>query len=125
MDWSRELHAKTRVNLFFVEKIPYKTIMVAFLFFVIGTIFLYLGLFELYQTGSIAESYEKILLGMILFIPGSYHSALAFMACRKVEGWNYDELTTFEDESFHDRDWITLIIKHIKNNSIIKIYKNN
>ena len=114
MDWSRELHAKSRSNQFFVEKIPYKTILVAFLFLIGGTIFMYLGLEELLTTGSISESYEKILLGLIMFIPGSYHSFLAFMACRKAEGWNYDDLTTFESDDFHDKDWFTLIIKHIK-----------
>ena len=90
MNWSRELHDKTRPNPFFRMKIPYKTIVIAFLFLVGGTIFISLGLQELYATGSISASYEKILLGLIMFIPGSYHTALAFMACRGVRGWDYD-----------------------------------
>ena len=66
------------------------TFFIAFVFLVVGTLFLFLGLEEMYTTGSITESYEKILLGLIMFIPGSYHTFLAFMACRNVRGWDYD-----------------------------------
>jgi hypothetical protein len=65
---------------------------------------MYLGIEELLMTGSISESYEKILLGLIMFIPGSYHSFLAVMACKKTEGWNYDDLAAFESDDFHDKD---------------------
>ena len=102
--WSRELHSKSRTNLFFYEKVPYKTIAMALLFFVVGTLFLWLGIMDLHSTGSISESYEKILLGLIMFIPGSYHTVLAFMACRKADGWNYKDLHTFENEDFFKDD---------------------
>lgn len=36
------------------------------------------------------ESYELLILGGILFIPGSYHTFIAFMAFRMVEGYTFD-----------------------------------
>ena len=62
----------------------------AFLFFVLGTYFLMLGISEYgaeplpVPTSSDERppaAYEKIILGLILFIPGSYHTVLALMAC--------------------------------------------
>ena len=38
----------------------------------------------------IKESYEFIVLGSIMFIPGSYHTFIAIMACKGVEGYTYD-----------------------------------
>ena len=49
------------------------------------------------------EPYEKLLLGMILFIPGSYHTVLAIMACLRVDGYSYEDVATFEsDEWWND-----------------------
>lgn len=99
------MHRKGKPNPFHFDKIPYKTIIIATVFFVVGTFFLCWGVHELHSTGSIAESYEKMLLGMIMFIPGSYHTFMAIMACKGEEGYTYRELGTFEDdEFFHDDD---------------------
>ena len=55
----------------------------------------------------IKESYEKFILGFILFIPGSYHTFIAFGALTGMHGYNYDNLTTFESESFFENDdWL-------------------
>ena len=51
----------------------------------------------------ISNSYEFFLLGAIMFIPGSYHSFLAFMACRRIPGYSFDEVAIF-DEDFNKRD---------------------
>lgn len=51
----------------------------------------------------IYQSYELFLLGSILFIPGSYHTFLAFMACRRVPGYSYNEVSVF-DEDFDKED---------------------
>ena len=52
----------------------------------------------------ISEAYEKLILGSIMFIPGSYHTVLAIQALRGVQGWDYQDLTVFESEGFHDED---------------------
>ena len=51
----------------------------------------------------ISGSYEFFLLGSIMFIPGSYHSFLAFMACRRMPGYSFDEVAIF-DEDFNKND---------------------
>ena len=66
-------------------------------------IFLSIGLNELLTQG-ISEAYEKLILGSILFIPGSYHTLLAVQALRGVEGWDYHDLTVFENDDFFDED---------------------
>jgi hypothetical protein len=56
--------------------VPWKTIFVSFLFFIGGLVFLSLGFIEWAET-SFSDSYEKLILGSILFIPGVYHTVLA------------------------------------------------
>ena len=101
--YSRYLHNKVPPNLYFRVKIPWKTIFIAFVFLVVGTVFLCWGLSEFLELG-IQESYEKFLLGFILFIPGSYHTFIAAMALLGRPGYDYQNLTTFESENFFDDD---------------------
>ena len=99
------MHAKTPANFYFREKIPYKTILVAFLFLVLGTIFLILGGQELTEEViDWTKATERLILGGILFIPGSYHSFLAFMVLRGAQGYDYQNLTVFENDDFHHND---------------------
>ena len=97
------MHKKTPGNFYFREKIPWKTILIAFLFLILGTLFLYLGFSEL-QDGETGKAAERLTLGFILFVPGSYHSFLAFMALRGIKGWDYEHLTVFENDDFHNDD---------------------
>ena len=48
--------------------------------------------------------FEKMLLGALLFIPGSYHTVVAFLAWSQSAGFTYDDVSAFEDDSFHDKD---------------------
>ena len=50
------------------------------------------------------EAWEKILLGSILWIPGSFHSFLAVQALRGAPGYNYEHLTVFENDQFFEED---------------------
>ena len=76
--YSRWLHRNTPENHYFKVKIPWKTILIAFVFFIVGTILLYIGFSEMVVNGNTSEVWEKIILGLILFIPGSFHTVLAF-----------------------------------------------
>ena len=77
-DYSRWLHRNAPSNLYERIKVPYKTILVALIFLIVGSVMLYLGFSDLMTGGHSQEAYEKIVLGSILFIPGSFHSFLAF-----------------------------------------------
>jgi len=70
------LHRCAPENKYFKAKIPWRTIFISFLFFIGGVIFYAIGINELLANG-ISNAYEKLILGSILFIPGSYHTVLA------------------------------------------------
>lgn len=40
-----------------------------------------------------AQPYELLILGFLLFIPGSYHTWIAIMACCEREGYNYSDVS--------------------------------
>ena len=102
--YSRYLHNKALPNRYYKEKIPYKTIFIAFLFLFLGILMFYMGVTEL-LAGDSSAALERFVLGGILFIPGSYHSFLAVMALRGVAGYDYEHLTVFESDDWHnDRD---------------------
>lgn len=103
-EWARHLHRVAPVNKYFKAKIPWRTILVSLLFFIGGIIFLSIGISTAYEEGSFANCYEHFIMGSILFIPGSYHTVCAFMALRGYEGWDYENLTTFESEQWHNED---------------------
>ena len=101
------MHKSTPKNLFERIRVPHRTILVSILFFTLGTYFLFQAISEWIQHGKIygtgqagAEPYEKLILGSILFIPGSYHTFLAIMAYLRAEGFSYNDVATFESE-----DW--------------------
>ena len=111
-NWSNRLHRTQPPHLYKHTKIPYKTIAVSILFFIIGSIFLFLGIEDYIETGALTSSsrpgqepYEKLILGAILFIPGSFHSFIAMMACLNKEGYSYQDVSTFEPDNFWDDDF--------------------
>ena len=66
-------------------------------FLIVGSVFLSLGLYK-WSGSSLGESYEFILLGSIMFIPGSYHTFLLVQILRGVEGYDYELLDMFDQE---------------------------
>lgn len=53
--------------------------------------------FSRFMEEGIRESYELLILGSILFIPGSYHTFISFMAFRMVDGYTFDQVAVFDD----------------------------
>ncbi len=96
-DKSRVYHKKLRKNIFYRQRIPWKTILLSFLFFIGGTIFLLL-FFEKWNREGFTSSYEFLLLGMIMFIPGSYHTFIAYMAYRRKEGYSFSMVSALDDD---------------------------
>ena len=110
-NWSNRLHRTQPRDLFKHTKIPYKTIFISILFFIIGSIFMFLGIEDYLEVGGFSsgdrpgqEPYEKLILGSILFIPGSFHTFIALMACLNKEGYSYHDVSSFERENFWDDD---------------------
>ena len=102
--YSRWLHRNAPENRYFKVKIPWKTIIIALGFFIVGTGLLCIGFSEMAANGNTTEVWEKLILGLILFIPGSFHTFLAFQALRGAEGWDYTDLTVFESDSYFNDD---------------------
>ena len=75
--YSRWLHRNCPPNYYFRVKIPYKTILIAIVFLIVGFVLLYMGITEMMARGD-TEAIEKLVLGCILFIPGSFHTFIAF-----------------------------------------------
>ena len=50
----------------------------------------------------IYNAYELFLLGGILFIPGSYHVFVALMACKKIPGYSFSDVATFDEDLDND-----------------------
>ena len=67
--------------------------------FLAGLLFIIFGLVDMLKSGTITHGYEKLIIGSILFVPGAYHTLLAVQALRGVSGWDYSNLTAFEDEN--------------------------
>ena len=81
-----------------------------------GSLFLYLGISDFINPESTEVSrpgldgeehtgpapYEKLILGLIMFIPGSYHSFIAFMTWLDQEDYSYKDVATFESDDFFD-----------------------
>ena len=77
---------------------------------ILGSVFLGMGISdyvyppEQRSRGSSEENgpaaYEKLILGMIMFIPGSYHTFLALMTFLGHEGYDYKDLNAFENDDF-------------------------
>lgn len=91
-------------NPYWKEKVPYKTIIAVFVLFIIGTVFLTIFLVKMLEDGDIKKHYEFLLLGLITFIPGSYHTLIAFMACRGAKGWSYRDVAVFDDDHLEVED---------------------
>ena len=86
--WSRSLHRYAPKNLFKITMVPYKTIAMSIFLFAMGTYFLIRGFNSIGQEPTYNDSgermgpaaYEIIILGLLLFIPGSYHTVVAMLA---------------------------------------------
>jgi len=84
------------------KKIPYKAIMYAFFLFVAGGLLMMLagmmhsGYVEARQ--GVEKSYPLFIIGSLMFVPGSYHTLLAYQAWYKVPGWEFEDIPSIMDE---------------------------
>ncbi|XP_071476238.1 transmembrane protein 230-like [Diadema setosum] len=81
-------------------KIPWRSIGVAIILFIMGTVLLTVG--ALLFTGVIPNDNEDrlwpiMILGVLLFIPGAYHVRLAFYAYRGYKGYSFEDIPDYDD----------------------------
>lgn len=82
------------------KRIPWKAIGYALVLFAAGTLLLVMG--SLLVTGYFDEKYADrtwpvIILGALMFIPGAYHSYVAYYAFKGYEGYSFDDIPSYED----------------------------
>lgn len=80
-------------------KIPWKAVSFAAVLLIAGTVLLILGIMVV--TGYIDTKYSDrmwpmIILGILMFIPGSYHTRIAYYAYKKVPGYSFDDIPEFD-----------------------------
>ena len=82
-------------------KIPYKSIMLAIVLFTIGTVLLVVGSLLVSGIWVPAEYADRtipvLILGCIAFIPGSYHTYIAWASYRQCKGYSYSQIPSFDD----------------------------
>ncbi|XP_071947075.1 transmembrane protein 230-like [Antedon mediterranea] len=83
-------------------KIPKRSILIAFLLFVMGTILLTVGVLLFTNTWFDVKYHDRtwpvIVIGCILFIPGAYHVRLAYYAYKGYKGYKFDDIPDYDDE---------------------------
>ncbi|KAL7066027.1 hypothetical protein ACR3K2_35200 [Cryptosporidium serpentis] len=68
---------------------PWKLIAIALLLFLLGGIFLTIGINSLIS-GNINESIPSLVIGSLCFIPGSYHVFIIIQTLRNVPDYSLD-----------------------------------
>ncbi|KAB7505450.1 Transmembrane protein [Armadillidium nasatum] len=81
--------------------IPWKPIIYAFILFFLGTLLITFS--GLILVGHVDEKYSDrmwpfLILGMLMFIPGAYHSYIAFYALRGYQGFDLADIPSYGDD---------------------------
>lgn len=81
------------------KKIPWKAITLAGSLLIVGTVVLIIGILIVTDLINIKYSdrmWPMIMLGVLMFIPGAYHTRIAFYAYKKVPGYSFDDIPEFD-----------------------------
>jgi len=81
-------------------KVPYKAICLALFLFFLGTVMCVIG--GLLLSGVYIDqkyndrTWPVLCLGLIMFIPGSYHVRIAYYAWKRVPGYHYSDIPDWD-----------------------------
>eukprot|EP00919_Chromeraceae_sp_WS-2016_P062029 GHVR01146944.1.p1 GENE.GHVR01146944.1~~GHVR01146944.1.p1 ORF type:complete len:127 (-),score=19.79 GHVR01146944.1:53-376(-) len=77
-------------------KVPWRTLLMAIFLFIVGTVFLLMGLNVIVQF-RYGECIPFMIIGCICFIPGSYYVFMFIQIFRGIKGYNYDDIPSYDD----------------------------
>lgn len=80
-------------------RVPWKAITFAVFLFVNGSLVIMYSLFKLFDyedTEAKSRSIALLVLGLLMFIPGSYHVALAYLSYHEYPGYSFDDILDFD-----------------------------
>ena len=79
-------------------KIPYKSIFIILLLFFSSILFIYTGIVKYNEKDKWYHWFSYMLLGILLFIPGSYYGFILFNILIGVRGYNYEDIPDLSEQ---------------------------
>mmetsp|Transcript_819 Transcript_819/g.1744 ORF Transcript_819/g.1744 Transcript_819/m.1744 type:complete len:97 (-) Transcript_819:87-377(-) len=76
-------------------KVPWKDLALSVFLLVVGIVFIGASVVT-FWVDSLYEAMPFFLLGALCLIPGAYHSFIFLMVFRKVPGWSFDMISTYQ-----------------------------
>uniref|UniRef100_A0A2K6KKZ8 Transmembrane protein 230 n=1 Tax=Rhinopithecus bieti TaxID=61621 RepID=A0A2K6KKZ8_RHIBE len=76
-------------------KIPYKTLALATVLFLIGAFLIIIG--SLLLKGGADRAVPGLIIGILVFLPGFYHLRIAYYTSKGYPGYSYDDIPDFDD----------------------------
>lgn len=80
-------------------RVPWRAIMFALFLFINGSLVLAFSAYKLFDTEDSearSRSTALLVLGLLMFIPGSYHVALAYFSFKEYPGYSFDDILDFD-----------------------------
>ena len=79
-------------------KIPYKSIFIIILLFFSSILFIYTGIVKYNDKDKWYHWFSYMLLGILLFIPGSYYGFILFNILIGIRGYNYEDIPDLSEQ---------------------------
>ena len=79
-------------------KIPYKSIFIILLLFFSSILFIYTGIVKYKDNDKWYHWFSYMLLGVLLFIPGSYYGFILINILIGVRGYNYEDIPDLSEQ---------------------------
>ena len=79
-------------------KIPYKSIFIIILLFFSSILFIYTGIIKFKEKEKWLNWFSYILLGILLFIPGSYYGFILINVIIGIKGYKYEDIPDLSEQ---------------------------
>ncbi|KAJ7539468.1 hypothetical protein O6H91_11G094600 [Diphasiastrum complanatum] len=80
-----------------VEKVPWKSILLALFLLLFGCLFLVIShlMFINHMSGDSSQAFGFLVLGILLFLPGFYETRIAYYSWRGFKGYTYSRIPAY------------------------------